>query len=139
MIASAKTIVIFLVSLLLAHFLAVYFGWYNYAWTNTLLHLLGGAWTALFFFALFDHFVGEHARHQTTEKIKILIIVVSFSSLMGLLWEAHEYILSQYFSIYLQESVGEVIGSLFVDILGGVLMSIVILYLINGYHKKSQI
>jgi hypothetical protein len=138
MFTSTKTVVISLVSILLFHVLAVFFGLYSYSWINYALHLLGGAWATMLFFLLFDHFIGEHAKHQTTEKIKILIIAVSFVTLLGVFWEAHEFLLSEYFSLYLQKSVGDVIGGILVDIFGGALAAIGILYLKSSSHKKIK-
>jgi len=138
MAISKRLVVIYLALLLLAHLTAVFFGWYVYFWIDITFHFLGGTWAALFFFLLFDHFVGEHAHHQTSEKIKILIIAASFTSLLGVFWEAQQFIMSEYFSIYLQRSVSDMIISMMVDILGGVVVSMAILYLKNNQSKPVQ-
>lgn len=139
MIVSTKNVVVFIAIILLAHLLAIAFGWYAYSWVGTAIHFLLGVWSVILFFHLFDHFVGEHATHQTSERIKILIIAVSFSSLLAIIWEAHEYFLGQSFAIYIQQSVGDVTANLFVDLLGALVAALVILYHRNSRRPNSTV
>ena len=138
MTVSTRLVVVSIFCLLLAHLIAIFFGWYSYTWIDVIIHFLVGAISGLVFFLLFDHFVGEHANHHTAEKIKIMIISVSFASLIGVLWETHEFILSEYFSIYIQKSVGEMINDLLIVMLGAIISSIAVVYAKNYKKIPSQ-
>ena len=116
---SRRFVVVFLVLLILVHIFAVFFGWYSNSLIDLTLHFLGGIWSAMFFVLLFRHFISLHLHHYFSEKIKILIIIASFSSLMGVLWELHSFILSEYFPFYLQENMWGVMVGIITAIIGG--------------------
>ncbi len=116
---SRRTVVVFIVLLLMAHIFAVFFGWYSSSLVDFLLHFLGGIWSALFFGLLYKHFISTHLHDHFSEKIKMLLIIISFASLLGIGWEFHEFILSEYFPAYLQEDMWQVMNSLLVTIIGG--------------------
>ena len=116
---SRRIVVVFIVLLLIAHVFAVFFGWYSISLVDFFMHFLGGIWSALFFGLLYKHFISAHLHHHFSEKIKMLIIIISFASLLGIGWEFHEFILSEYFPAYLQEDMWQVMNSLLVTIIGG--------------------
>lgn len=116
---SRRTVVVFLALLIVVHVFVVFFNWYSDSFVDLTLHILGGIWSALFFGLLFEHFISLHLHHHFSEKIKLLIIVISFASLMGVAWELNEFILSGYIYFYLQESIGQVMNGLIATMVGG--------------------
>ncbi|KKS83091.1 MAG: hypothetical protein UV58_C0001G0018 [Candidatus Wolfebacteria bacterium GW2011_GWC1_43_10] len=126
---SLKSVVAFLVVIALVYIPTLIFRWHlDYSWIDALLHFLGGAWAAFLFFFLFHNmFVPEIAGHQW-EKIRILILAVSFAALLGVFWEFHEFILSQYFFWYLQQSITDTMGDFLMDILGALCLSLWLLF-----------
>jgi hypothetical protein len=120
---SKKFVLPFLFVLIIAHLAAVFFGWYSSIFVNILLHFLGGVWGGLLFLLLFESFVLSYFHHSLSEKIKISIIAASFSSLLGFLWIFHEFILSEYFSLYIQESLSWVIINMTATVVGGFIAS----------------
>jgi hypothetical protein len=116
---SKRTVVVFIVLLLIVHVFAVFFEWYSNSLFDFLMHFLGGVWSAFFFWLLFKHFISSHLHHHFSEKIKMLIIIISFASLLGIGWELHAFILSEYFPSYLQEDMWQVMNGLIITIIGG--------------------
>jgi len=107
-------------------------------WVDMPLHALGGMWASFLFFILFLHLFDETLLAHAWEKAKIAIVAVSFAALVGILWEFHEYIFAQYFSLYLQPGVRDTLGDFFWDILGGALGAWIVLRRIRPLSYSGQ-
>jgi len=80
---SQRFVGIFGAVILVVHIILTILNSYTFSLVDDLMSLIGGIWLALLFFSYFKHFVNEHIHHHATEKIKILIIVLSFVCLLG--------------------------------------------------------
>lgn len=128
-------IVSFLVILAL-YILALLFGWFEtITWFDILMHFLGGAWVAYLFFLLLGPFFAES--YHMREWGKLLIISLSFVSLVGVLWEFFEFGVTEVFGIYLQGSLPDTMGDLFFDLVGGFIVSLAVLFV--SYKKNQEV
>ena len=127
-------IVSFLVILIL-YILALALGWFEtIEWFDILMHFLGGGWVAYVFFLLFRSFFAEN--YHIREWGKLLIIALSFVSFIGVLWEFFEFGVTEVFGVYLQGSLPDTMGDLCVDLIGGLVVSLFILFISYRKHKE---
>ncbi|MCX7616066.1 MAG: hypothetical protein N2Z68_01600 [Patescibacteria group bacterium] len=120
MLVSLRTVLIFLAFIALIYFPTVIEKWYlDYPWVDIPLHFLGGGWGALLFFFFFGSlFSEERGANHPWERVRILILAIAFASFVGVFWEFGEFILNQYFSVGMEQSIPDTMGDLFLDILG---------------------
>ena len=103
----------------------------DYPWIDIPFHFAGGVWTCLlFFFLLGNLFSGEFYSHKF-ERLKTLLLAVSFCAFIGVLWELHEFVLSEWFSFYLQQGISDTMGDFVMDILGGLFAGYFILFTVK--------
>ncbi len=127
-------IVSFLVILIL-YILALAFGWFEtIEWFDVLMHFLGGGWIGYVFFLLLGPLFAEN--YHIREWAKLLIIALSFVSFAGVLWEFFEFGVTELFGVYLQGSLPDTMGDLFVDLIGGLVVSLFILFI--SYRKNRE-
>lgn len=81
-----KTLIFGLIVILGLNFLALFYGWYpEVFWLDSLLHFLGGIWVAAFFAWFFLE------RRLLAEKFWVrAVLILSFVTLIGVLWEFAE-------------------------------------------------
>lgn len=107
----------------------------NISWIDIPLHTLGGMWAALLFFGVFGYLFEERVLSHSLERVKIVFIAMSFAAFIGVLWEFHEFIFSEYLSLYLQPGILDTLGDLFWDIIGGAIGALLVFRL----NKKAQL
>jgi hypothetical protein len=119
MFISKKILFVFFVFLIIAHFFAIFFDWYSSLIFDLILQFLGGFWSALLFVFLFRHIILLYPHKHFSEKLKMAIVITSFSSLSGIFWKMHELILNKYYPGYLRENLEVVMIELLAVIVGG--------------------
>ncbi len=127
MIISSRFVLSCFVLFLIFHIAFVFFGSYAYPWVDYLTHLSLGIISAILFFFLFDNFLGER-NHYLAEKIKIVLMSISFASFVGIIWETHEFFFSNFFSTYIQRSVEGITYDLLFVLLGALIFSLPVIY-----------
>ena len=115
-----------------------YFFFSGAYWTHRFLdapmHFVCGAWFA--FFAQHYFFVrGRISAHNAAYEA---LVVLSFVALVGVLWEFHEFVADLYIrnrAWVTQAGVGDTMGDLLSDILGGTMAVVIRLTL---WHRHSR-
>lgn len=111
---SLRTIVVFLVIILILHFSAVANSLYWFLpWLDIPMHILGGAWVAMLYFWLYP-------------KNKSIVNCLSFVALLAVFWEFAEFFVDhlpflEKFGSF-QGDVADTMGDLFFSLLGGLIM-----------------
>jgi len=112
------------------HLLAInLFLYWDIVWFDVLMHFLGGVWIALLGFWVMAFFT-----HQNEFSLKnIVLISLTFSLGIGILWEVFEYTAGLTF-VAGQDVWLDTFSDLFFDILGG---SVAGLFMSQGYRKEN--
>ena len=119
-----------LLVILIAHVFIAYFGLYtSISWIDIVMHFIGGVWVSLLFFSLLGHTVNESLYTDTIECLKIIILAVSFTVFVGVLWEFFEFTMTMITSMPFQGDIVDTMGDLLMDIVGGIVGGIVSVYL----------
>mgnify|MGYP001562310554 FL=1 len=131
-----KTITISLISILGLHLLGIVYDLYHVIWWYDIpMHILGGAWVALFFF----HFFYQTWHVVDLRKILFtLIITLGFVVLVGVLWEFYEY-LSDVYLLKIHPlgyapnplTLPDTLKDLLDDLIGGAVASLILLFRIK--------
>ena len=129
---SSKSVLIFLITILLLHFAATFNYWYwTYLWLDIPMHFLGGFWTAMAFIYLISNYQfpisGEFLKRNL---LSYFIIILSFVALIGIFWEFYEFLndalfSSRGYSQIFQQGAADTIGDLFFDLLGGTVSAVI--------------
>ena len=127
----SKSVLIFLVVILLFHFIATFNYWYwTYLWLDIPMHFLGGFWTAMaFVYLIFNYQFPIPSEFLKQNFLSFLIITLSFVALIGVLWEFYEFLSdvflsSKEYAQIFQQGAADTIGDLFFDLLGGTFFSL---------------
>lgn len=135
---SLKPVLIFLFAVLGVYAFSIIFSWYDaIPWLDSPLHFFGGLWAGLFFFFLFGNMFSENSSHPM-ERVKILIMAVGFTGLLGIFWEFYEFIMDNSLALLMQPSIGDTMKDLFLDILGGAVAGVFILFLKPLWERKKE-
>lgn len=116
------------------HVVALWNSWYfTYPWIDIPLHFAGGAFAAVLFFWLFG------AKINALPYMAQLVLALSFTALIGVLWEFFEFLFdvfvsSKGYAYVAQISAADTISDLFVDLVGG--LSVWILK--NSYYIADK-
>lgn len=108
--------------------------YWAYRFLDTPMHFACGAWFA--FFA--GHYLFDRGRVSARTRAHEALVILSFVTFVGVLWEFHEFVADLYIrnrAWITQAGVGDTMGDLLSDILGGTIA--VILRLIP-WQKLSQ-
>ncbi len=116
-----KFIATLLFAFAIFHFFAIYNFWYwEFRWLNIPMHFFGGFLITMFFIWLNLRFkiLSEFPNH-----LIVVLITLSFVSLVGVLWEFQEFLYDIFISfkksdIILQLSAADTIKDLFFDFFG---------------------
>ncbi len=95
-----------------------------YSWFDILMHFLGG-FSIAFTSVLFLNFFEEKKLLKIKSSFLFIFIVVSFVSLIAILWEFYEFILRDFFNVIVQISLEDTLSDLLMGIGGGFVGSIV--------------
>ncbi len=123
-----KKAFIALVIIFLINIASFYYGWYlKFFWFDMMLHFLGGFFVAMFM----AYYLKDHLRER---KLKNLLVLVSVTAFVGVVWEFAEYIASQtlidpvYNSfkihVYFIGDLDDTINDLAMDIVGALAFSV---------------
>jgi len=114
-----KTLIFFFVILALYHLLGlIYSLYYIFWWYDILAHFGGGILAAIIFWRFFKN------RISGISTIFQFLFLVSFVSLIGVLWEFFEKFLDFFFKFNYQGDVNDTLLDLAMDILGGFFVGI---------------
>ncbi|HEY4510579.1 MAG TPA: hypothetical protein VJJ73_01970 [Candidatus Paceibacterota bacterium] len=106
---------ILVVSNLFAYKFFLYWRWW---WLDIIIHTLGGVWLGFVMLSLLNIFGGITVREKSPTLF--VIIVMSFASFGGMLWEFLEYMLKN----TLQIGIRDTIYDLFFDTVGGLIAAL---------------
>ena len=127
----SKSVLIFLVVILLFHFIATFNYWYwAYLWLDMPMHFLGGFWVAMaFVYLIFNYQFPIPSEFLKQNFLSFLIITLSFVALIGVLWEFYEFLSdfflsSKNYTQIFQQGAADTMGDLFFDLLGGTVLSL---------------
>ena len=127
----SKSVLLFLVVILLFHFIATFNYWYwTYLWLDIPMHFLGGFWTAMAFVYLILNYqfpISEESLRKNL--LSYFIIILSFVALIGIFWEFYEFLSdfflsSKNYTQIFQQGAADTMGDLFFDLLGGTVLSL---------------
>lgn len=128
---SLKSVIVLLIFIFSVHFLALVNFWYwEFWWFDIPMHFLGGFWVALTAVALISNFQFPISKEFINQKfLSFVIVILSLVALIGVFLEFSEFIYDIIFSSkgyfgIMQVGVGDTIGDLFFDLLGGLVFSI---------------
>lgn len=140
---SSKLIIGLLTFILVVHILASIYHWYwVYPWFDMPMHFLGGFWLAMLFFYFKPSFEFQNPKFNKLPNCLItVIIVLGFVALVGVLWEFFEFLCDAFIAAngYMEASqlgVGDTIGDLFFDLLGG--LTLILTLKIFGKSKTNS-
>ena len=129
---SSKSVLIFLITVLLLHFAATFNYWYwTYLWLDIPMHFLGGFWTAMAFIYLISNYQfpisGEFLKRNL---LSYFVIILSFVALIGIFQEFYEFLndilfSSKGYSQIFQQGAADTMGDLFFDLLGGTFFAVI--------------
>ncbi len=123
-----------LLIILILHITIAYMGFYvSIPWIDIIMHFIGGAWVSILFFSLLGHMLNESLYSNLIECFKVILLAVSFTVFVGVLWEFYEFTMTMITSIPFQGNMIDTMGDLLMDIIGGIFGSVVSIY----YTKKS--
>jgi len=133
---SLKFIVFFLIFIIAVHALALVNYWYwTYQWLDIPMHFLGGFWTAMVFFWLY----------QKTQNFALPTIIncLSFVALIGVLLEFIEFFYDVFISSrgyvgFLQLGAADTMMDLFFDLLGAFVFVIIYKVIANKKVIRNQ-
>ena len=137
-IANKKFILINLAILILSQSAYSNFEWFkNLPFVDKPMHFLGGVLAVSLLLYFFEKRPDLFSLPEN--KSVSLIIIVSFAALIGLLWEFYEYSVEYYFFrlsgvTVLDMALGDTLGDLFFDLLGGFAAGI---FRRAGYEPKQ--
>ena len=127
----SKSVLIFLVVILLFHFIATFNYWYwAYLWLDMPMHFLGGFWVAMAFVYLISKYQFPVSNEFLKQNfLSFIIITLSFVALIGVLWEFYEFLSdvflsSKEYAQIFQQGAADTMGDLFFDLLGGTFFSL---------------
>ncbi len=104
--------------------LMMWFGWhFIIPWIDIPLHIAGGVWVGMMFVLLFGRLFSDTA--WSSERYKILIVVISFAAFIGVLWELFEFGVTEIAGIYFQGDIVDTMGDFLMDMIGGLIGGIV--------------
>jgi hypothetical protein len=85
-----QKLTISLILILIFYISSFYYDWFDFIWwLDTPMHLIGGAWTALFAIYIYN----KYFDFQKNKLIFKLIIILSSVALVGIFWEFYEFIM----------------------------------------------
>jgi hypothetical protein len=85
-----QKLTISLILILIFYISSFYYDWfYSIWWLDTPMHLIGGAWTALFAIYIYN----KYFDFQKNKLIFKLIVILSSVALVGVFWEFYEFIM----------------------------------------------
>lgn len=122
------------------NFFSIWLGWYvTIWWADVALHTLGGMWSSMFFFYVFERYVPSFS--MPASRIASVLIVVGFVMVVGVGWEWFEYTFDHFFAQEraawrAQRGLPDTMGDLLADFVGGAGMG---LYLIHTRGLSKQI
>ncbi len=123
---SSKHILCLLTFILVVHiFASIYYWYWTYPWFDMPMHFLGGFWLAMLFFYFKPGFEFRNPKFNKLPKYIITaIIILGFVALVGVIWEFFEFFCDVFIAAkgYIevsQRGVGDTMGDLFFDLLGG--------------------
>ncbi len=121
---SSKYILGLLTLILVIHiFASIYYWYWTYPWLDMPMHFLGGFWLAMVYFWRSQKLqTSTDSKHESA--LLIIIGCLGFVALIGVLWEFFEFfcdifIASKGYIAVSQQGVGDTMGDLFFDLLGG--------------------
>ena len=128
-----KFIFTFLFIFVIFHLLALYNFWYwKFYWLDIPMHFFGGFLVAMFFIWLNLKFkiLSDSQITKLPNYLIIVLITLSFVSLIGVLWEFQEFLYDIFISskssnMILQLSAADTIKDLFFDLFGGMVFLLV--------------
>lgn len=129
---SLKSVLIFLIVILLFHIIATLNSWYwTYLWLDVPMHFLGGFWVAMASVILIFNYhfpVSKEAVNQIF--FTFLIVILSLVALVGIFWEFYEFLNDMFLSSrnyaqIFQQGAADTIGDLFFDLLGGTMFILI--------------
>ena len=137
--AELGVVVVLLAVILGVNFAGVFRGWYQTIWWYDIpMHLAGGAWVALLFFYL----IGDRGDIISVDRgvignLLIIVLVLSFVSFIGILWELFEYLFDVFIAsrhplFFAQQGLADTMGDFVNNLLGGSAMAGVHLFLKRG-------
>lgn len=120
--------------ILIINALANIFYWYTaiYGFDKG-VHFLGGIFLALLGGALFLKTI------LPLETMRILIILILFTFIVGLLWEFYEYLIQGWIKSVRIASLPDSIGDLFFDMMGGIVGTYFVIRTKRRYNKANGI
>ena len=94
------------------------------------LHFLGGAWVASVMFWMIYH-SNRVVNFQSSVSF-LLLIVLSFTALVGVLWEFFEFSFDQFIAVKINVDIAQLgledtLSDLFFDLLGGLVVALVLI------------
>ncbi len=123
---SSKYILGLLILILVVHiFASIYYWYWTYPWLDMPMHFLGGFWLAMVYFWLRQKI--KNNTDSPRESVLLIIIgCLGFIALIGVLWEFFEFLSDVFIAAkgYIevsQRGVGDTMGDLFFDLLGGLM------------------
>lgn len=140
-----KFIISSLLVILSFHFLAGFLRWYDIIWWLDIpMHLIGGAWVALFFI----HFFYKTWRviESKINFLALLLLVLGFVALVGVLWEFYEY-LSDVYLLKVHPlnfapnpaTLPDTMTDLLNDLIGGLAVSFILFPRIKKFKEAAKI
>ncbi len=131
------------VILALVHVVAIFTGWYHtYPWIDIPQHFFGGALAGLIFYWIASY--SRDTLNLTRNKIFTLLLVLSWTAFLGVLFEFAEFSYDWIFIDYLgksilpsQLSLADTMGDLFFDLVGG--MSLAVWMRLRYDRRKRQL
>jgi len=91
-------LVLSLLAILLFHLIAtIHYLYWKYKYLDTILHFLGGVWLGLA--VIWYGYYSNKISLPKKPLIFTIIIVLSFTSLVGVLWEFFEFFINEYVAI----------------------------------------
>jgi len=127
-------LVVLLYLILLLNYLDYFFHWsWSWDYFDVILHFLGGAWVALIFFS-YIHPKGEYKIFHK------FIFALGFVALIGILWEfleiGVEFIFGNNPFLSSPNLAQDTFSDLLADLVGGLIVSLLLLYLYAFYYKR---
>lgn len=109
-------------TVLAAHFAGMSGIYWIYKWFDAPVHFAGGFAAAVLALDIWRRFVKVISTEKVPTHFITALFVIGVVSLIGILWELHEYILDQIRSvdIVLQPSLKDTMSDFTMDLLGGV-------------------
>ncbi len=135
-----KAVLIVGVPLFVIHGLAMLNSWYFIVpWFDKVMHFGGGVLAALTFFIVFEKVIKEI--HGTLSFLQIGLIILSWVSMIGVIWEWFEYYQDVLFNssrfVLSSGILADTLGDIFFDILGGIFLVIFLRVFYNFYRIKK--